>query len=371
MKLVNFQELFQCKLSNAKSRYESNLVAGFACKNNSKIFNYIRNFTKSTSIPSTLFHDSSPTNIDTDKANLFNNHFYSIFTKSSPSTISCYDNLISFSNIIITEEEVYDCLNNLDITKAMGPDGIPPIVLSKCASVLYRPLHHLFCLTVKYGYLPSEWNIHKVIPIFKSGDRTQVKNYRPISLLSITSKVLERIIFNKTITHISSMINLAQFGFLKNKSTTQQLILFLSNVFNNRHQLDVIYLDISKAFDTVSHSHLLSKLLSFNIGGEIWSWFRAYITNRYQYVSINNSNSCLLPVESGVLQGSILGPLLFIMYMNDLPNAVLFSKVFLFADDTKCFQHICTTSDSSLLQNDVNYVPFKLELDITSIISPI
>jgi len=149
------------------------------------------------------------------------------------------------------------------------------------------------------------------------------------------------------------MINPAQ---LKNKLTTQQLILFLSNIFNSHHQLDVIFLDISKAFDTVSHSLLLSKLLSFNISGEIWSWFRAYITNRYQYVSINNSNSCLLPVESGVPQGSILGPLLFSMYMNDLPDAVVFSKVFLFADDTKCFQHIRTTSDFSLSQNDVNYL---------------
>ena len=139
------------------------------------------------------------------------------------------------------------------------------------------------------------------------------------------------------------MINPSQFRVLKNKSTTQQLILFLSNIFNSRHQLDVIYLDINNAFDTVSHSLLLSKLLSFNIGGEIWSWFCrkaenswqrivkchwACITNRYQYVSINNSNSCLLLVESGVPQGSILRPLLFIMCMNDLPDTVVFSKVF-------------------------------------------
>ena len=98
----------------------------------------------------------------------------------------------------------------------------------------------------------------------------------------------------------------------------QQLLSFLSNVFNTRHQLDVIYLDICKAFDTVSHSHLLTKLLSFNIGGEAWSWFQAYITNRHQYVSVNNSNSRLLPEESGILQGSILGPLLFIIYLPDI-----------------------------------------------------
>jgi len=352
--LENSQEQLQSKLSAAKSRYESNLVHGYATKNNSKIYKYIRNITKSASIPSTLFQNSSPINCDFEKANLFNNYFYSVFTKPSPSLATGTDYPISLSSIQITEEEVYDILINLDTTKAMGPDGIPPIVLSKCASVLYRPLHYLFCMTLKYGYLPREWKIHKIVPVFKSGDRTQVKNYRPISLLSNTSKVLEKLIYNKIILHVSNKINPAQFGFLQNRSTTQQLLSFLSHVFDTRHQLDVIYLDISKAFDTVSHSHLLTKLLTFDIGGEVWSWFHAYITNRHQYVCINNSNSSLLPVESGVPQGSILGPLLFIMYMNDLPNAVLFSKIFLFADDTKCFKNIRVNSDTHLLQEDVN-----------------
>ena len=135
-------------------------------------------------------------------------------------------------------------------------------------------------MTVKYGYLPSDWKLHKIIPIFKSGNRTQVKNFHPISLLSNISKVLEHIIYNKIISHISSRINPVQFGFLQNRSTTQQLSLFLSNIFNTCHQLDVIYLDISKASDTISHSHLLTKFLSFNIGDEVWSvwsWFHAYI----------------------------------------------------------------------------------------------
>jgi len=109
-----------------------------------------------------------------------------------------------------------------------------------------------------------------MIPVFKSGDRCQGKNYRPISLLSNTSKVLEQIIYNKLIDHIACQINPVQFGFLQNRSTTQQLLSFLSNAFNDRNQLDVIYLDIRKAFDTVSHPHLLTKLPSFNIGGEIW-----------------------------------------------------------------------------------------------------
>ena len=146
------------------------------------------------------------------------------------------------------------------MSKAMGPDSIPPIVLLKCASVLYKPLHHLFSLTLKYGYLPRDWKIHKIIPVFKSGDPTQVKNYQPISLLSNISKVLERIIYNKLIDHVSCQINPAQFGFMQNRSTTQQLLLFLSNAFTARYQLDTIYLDISKAFDTICHTHLFQKL---------------------------------------------------------------------------------------------------------------
>ena len=143
--------------------------------------------------------------------------------------------------------------------------------------MLYRPLHYLFCLTVKYGYLPSEWKIHKIIPIFKSGNRTQVKNYRPISLLSNISEVNN---LQQLISHISSRINPAQFGFLQNRSATHQLLLFIPNIFNTLHQLYIIYLDISKAFDAVSHSYLLTKLSS-NIEGEVWSWFHVYITNRY------------------------------------------------------------------------------------------
>ena len=223
-----------------------------------------------------------------------------------------------------------------------------------CLIVLYRPFHHLFSLTLKYGYLPRDWKIHKIIPVLKSGDPTQVKNYRPISLLCNISKVLERIIYNKIIDHVSYQINPAQFGFMQNRSTTQQLLTFLSNVFTVHHQLDTIYLDISKAFDTICHSQLLHKLSIYNISGKLWFWFKNYLSDRFQFVSINNVHSHLLPVISGVPQGSILGPLLFILYMNDLPDMIHWSRALLFADDTKCFRHIKSSDDEQSLQNDLN-----------------
>ena len=125
-------------------------------------------------------------------------------------------------------------------------------------------------------------------------------------------------------------------------------------VFSYCHQFDAIYLDISKAFDSVSHSYLLSKLHNFNISGSLWLWLQAYLSNRSQFVSINNCYSNFLSVESGVPQGSILGPLLFIMFMNDLPNVIIDSEIFLFADDTKCFRHIRTSADQHSLQRDLD-----------------
>ena len=136
--------------------------------------------------------------------------------------------------------------------------------------------------------------------------------------------------------------------------TGQQLLIFLHDIFCSKYQTDNIYLDISKAFDSVSNFHMLDKLTSFNISGRLWLWFRAYLTNRFQYVSVNNQFSQLLPVESGVSQGSILGTLLFIIYINDISDAVLYCKTLLFADDTKFFRLIKSYSDQQLLQQDLN-----------------
>ena len=289
-KLETSQNLLQAKISNAKMTYESNLVT---TSDNSKIYKYIRGFTKSKSIPSTMYHNFTTFDCDNDKANAFNNYFYSIFNNTSTDLPPSFNSYCpaSLCHITITEADVYEALVSLDTSKAMGPDGIPPILLSKCASVLYKPLHYLFNLTLKFGYLPCEWKVHKIIPVFKSGDPTHINNYRPISLLSNTSKVLERILHDKIIGHVTSRINPAQFGFIQNHSSVQQLLLVLSDIFTSRHQLDIIYLDITKAFDTISHSHLLHKLRMFDIGGELWSWFLAYVTNRSQFVSINGCNS--------------------------------------------------------------------------------
>ena len=197
----------------------------------------------------------------------------------------------SLSSITISRTDVFEVLVSLDVEKSPGMDKISPRVLRSCAVALTEPLHHLFSLSLRYATLPSNWKIHKVVPIPKAGDLTSVKNYRPISLLSNTSKVLKRIIYNKIINHISKDINPRQFGFTKNCSALQQMLIFLDQIINSPLQTDVIYFDISKAFDTVSHGILLKKLWSIGITSTLWSWFKDYLSNRYQRVTINNSYS--------------------------------------------------------------------------------
>lgn len=198
-----------------------------------------------------------------------------------------------------------------------------------------------------------------IIPVFKSGDKSSVSNYRPISLLCSVSKLLEKLIYDKVIDFVSASISPCQFGFRPKHSTTQQLLTFLHSLqasLSTSSQSDVIYLDFKKAFDSVSHNELLTKLWSFGLTGNLWKWFKAYLSFRSQQVILNSFLSDPLPVISGVPQGSILGPILFLIFVNDLPPSANFSKTFLFADDTKCLKKVSSPADSQLLQEDLHHL---------------
>ena len=252
---------------------------------------------------------------------------------------------------------MFTALTSLDPSKAMGIDCVGPKILKKCALALYQAVHHLFSLSLLNHYIPEEWRVHRITPIFKSGDKSSVKNYRPISLLCTISKVLERVVYNHIIDFVTQSISPRQFGFLRKRSTLQQLLIFLNTLYNSftdNTSTDVIYLDFKKAFDSVAHNELLVKLWEFGITGNLWKWFRAYLGHRRQCVSLNGCTSNTLPVISGVPQGSILGPILFLVFVNDLPSSVFSSTMYLFADDTKCLKRISNVGDSVALQQDLN-----------------
>ena len=180
-------------------------------------------------------------------------------------------------HIEISQPDVFDILTSLDASKACGIDNFNPKIFKYCAAPLLQVICHLFSVSLQNSSIPQEWRTHCVIPIFKTGDRSSVCNYRPISLLCILSKVLERIVYNNIIRHIQGKLTKHQFGFLPYRSTLQQLLLFTEKVLEANSEVDVVYMDFRKAFDSVSHSGLLNKLYSIGIAGKLWKWFQEYL----------------------------------------------------------------------------------------------
>ena len=356
-KIKDFEILLQHKMEEAKTAYESKLIESLQSHGSPAIYSYIRSLSTHKAFPSVMNLNTKCAVTDEEKAYLFNEFFHSVFTVSPFLLPPVRDFKYPHSfmgEISVSELDVFEALSSLDVSKASGPDGICAKLLKHCAIALYQPLHYIFFLSLSQCYLPLEWRTHLIKPIFKSGDKSLIKNYRPISLLCIVSKVLERIVYKKIIDFVYNSISFFQFGFLKGRSTLQQMLLLFNAILSSDSQVDVIYLDFRKAFDSVAHNELLLKLWNFGICDNLWHWMRAYLSCRQQYVSVGQSRSSVLPVLSGIPQGSILGPLLFLIFINDLPSALSSSLVLLFADDAKCFMSVSSQSDCLLLQNDLS-----------------
>jgi len=227
-KIESLDLTLQQEITEAKLNFESTLINNFTQVNSNKIYSYIKSITKSKSLPATIHFDSNVASTDTDKANLFNSYFYSVFSNSSsPSFVDILSESPHPLNSIEFTEEVYHALTTLDPDKALGIDTTH-LEFYKPVLQLFENLFTIYshyCL-YSYGHIPTEWKIHKIIPLFKAGDPSSVKNYRPISFLSNTSKVLEHLVYNKIINYVSNIIGPSQFGFTEKSSTLQQMLVF-------------------------------------------------------------------------------------------------------------------------------------------------
>ena len=243
-------------------------------------------------------------------------------------------------DIIITTEGVARLLHGLNPNKATGPDDIPARILQLTANEIAPALQIIFQKSLDTGKLPLSWSQANIAPIFKKGYRSLASNYRPISLTSICCKILEHIIFTNIMNHFDyhSVLTDRQHGFRSKHSTESQLIITtheLAQSLNNKLQVDMIIMDFSKAFDTVPHNRLLNKLNRYGIRNKTHNWISNFLKYRKQRVVFGGEHSTWTQVIPGVPQGTVLGPLLFLTYINDLPNNI-HSSIRLFADDCMC-----------------------------------
>ena len=269
-------------------------------------------------------------------------------------------NVFQFQNVSSTD--VLKALQNLKRTKSPGLDDLPPGMLKDAAIYITEPLTYIINPSLTTGMIPSSWKEAKVLPVFKSGSSSVMDNYRPISVLPAVSKILERIVHGQLSKYLeeNALMSPYQFGF-RRKHSTSLAVTYLSDTIRksiNKGELTgAIFVDLRKAFDTVDHCRLIEKLKNYRVLETELDWFTDYLFNRHQTVIYDCHKSKRHPVFCGVPQGSILGPLLFVAYINDLPAVLSFSNIIMYADDTILFYSHKNMNDiQEDLDKDMNAV---------------
>ena len=352
-KQAYFDKYFEANWSNIKNTWKgikSPITLKFVASN----------------VPTVLSLDNGDTITNPyDIANTFNNYFASIAETTKKNIKYSHKHFSDYlanenGNSIFLQptdkEEIANIISSLNSNKASGPNSIPYRILLLLKNEISKQLAELFNLSFMTGVFSLVLKTAKVVPVFKKDSKLDYSNYRPISLLSNVEKILEKLMYNRLYTFLNSnnIIYSLQFGFRQQYSTSQALVNITENI---RKALDGgnigcgIFVDLQKAFDTVDHQILLTKLNHYGICGVSNDWFKSYLSNRNQYVSINGFDSGLAAINCGVPQGSVLGPLLFILYINDLNHTIKFCKVYLFADDTNL---LCMSNSIKKLNKLVN-----------------
>ena len=303
------------------------------------------------------------TTSDSQKADELGKYFSSVFVIEPDWNWDLHRNEESKKElkvINIKKEIIIKKLKNLDSNKSPGLDNLHPMIFKELAEVLAEPLFIIFTTSLVTGKLPQEWKMAKITAIYKNkGDKHSAENYRPISLTSIACKIMESIIRDDIMKYLSenNILTNRQFGFMGGRSTTTQLLQIMdkwTEVLENDGTLDVIFCDFKKAFDTVPHRRLIDVLQYYGINEPVISWIQNFLNDRQQKVCVNGTYSQVFDVTSGVPQGSVLGPLLFLIYINVMVEKTENAEIYLYADDLKLYQQINNDSDAENLQNDVD-----------------
>ena len=370
------------ELTKAKTAFFCNKFENCAqskdMKHSWKLINILLGKNKKSNNISQLKCDDVVISDDTLKAEAFNDFFVNIgvnlaneiendslctnFSDDENYHSNYYSN-INFKFSEISMDDIICQLRNLKISKSTGIDNIPAIALKLSAEVIGPSLTWIYNLSIKTGIYVDEWKKAWVMPIFKSDDRQRCENYRPISILPIVSKILERSVFNQIYKFLNdnSLLSKHQSGFRPKHSTLTTLIHMCDTLYENMDngQLSgVVFLDIRKAFDSINHTILLQKMNDqFGIKNVELDWFKSYLTNREQACIVNGAMSSPKTIVCGVPQGSILGPLLFLLYINDLPECLEKTSPHLYADDTQISTSAKTIEElTENLNNDLKKV---------------
>ena len=349
----------ECKkaIRKAKKKFESDI----AKNGNKRPFNsYIKYKTKSRVTVGPLKSGTELVTDNTEMATILSNQFSSVFSIEDVYNIPPYPDTSGGnrkSNIFFDAETVRNKIKGLKLSSLCGPDGLSSKFLNDHVDILAHPLSIIYNLSMDSGVVPQDWREANVTPIFKNkGSKSRAENYCPISLTCIPCKVMESIIRDSIVNYLTvhKLISSTQHGFMVKRSCATNLLEFLeksTKIFDAGDPLDIIYLDFAKAFDKVPHQRLLSKMRAMGIEGHILRWIEAWLKDRRQRTVLNGCYSSWLEVLSGVLQGSVLGPLLFVIFINDIDKCAEHISIILkFAHDTKVGNRAATQEERDRLQ---------------------
>lgn len=316
-----------------------------------------------------LRKDSKLISDPAEKAECLQEQFCSVFSSADQTQIiediddffSSDNETTEINDIDFTEEDIEKMISEIKSTSACGEDGFSALLLKNCKTELSTPLYLLWRHSMDSGEIPSFLKISKIAPIHKGSLKSVPKNYRPVALTSHLIKLFEKILRNKIVKFLedNNLMNNNQHGFRRFRSCLSQLLEhydLLLNVLQTNQNADVIYLDFAKAFDVVDHHILLRKLKRLGITGKVGKWIHNFLTNRTQYVTVEGQTSSEAPVTSGVPQGSVLGPVLFLIMISDIDENIINSIIKTFADDTKVLQKVCSAEDGKKLQDSLEII---------------